>query len=416
MADSRDQVSVAFTELAVSVMPEVRLPGVEAAHATVRRRRHRRVAVLAAVVAVVLLVPSAAFALMRVRGDAGPDIGGTSAPPPSSPTGTASPTGSATPSATGSPQGDGLHVIRDAYAPDGRPMDDALLEIPAFPSPGAQHCPAGETQYTHGGWQYEVAQDTPENVSSSIEEVATGDVDRDGSTDWVAVISCEFGPLTYMNQVVAFTKHGNEPYRLLGQVFVPDTNYLAGEPDVATDGVIRLSVTGPAETVQETYERRSFQWNGSGFVSVGSPVVLPIPDPTALSLTITPSTVSGPSTMLSVTVHNVGTSSPDYLELMFRASLLDRDAGRLTSISIRPEGLVADLRPHGECRGTAGCAWVVELEPVPAGQSATGRFTVSFPTTITGGNLLVDIAGVTRGYGPRENAAGGSLVVPLAAG
>jgi len=413
MPEPRDRLSVAFTELAVSMLPEVHLPGPDAAHATVRRRRRRRVAVLAVAVAVVVLVPSAAFALLRGNGNAGPDIGNTPTPSAS-----ASPT--PTPSATTPPQPPGLRVIGDANVRVSTPLDDALLPIPSFGGT-AEGCPAGDTRYADGRWQgAPILTDPPIYVVSSIHQVATGDVNRDGTTDWVAAITCQHGIIQGMTavQVVAFTRDANGPYTLLGPVFVAGGDYDASYPEVAADGVIRLIVSGPLEPVSAIVnEWRSFRWDGAGFAPVGSPVVIPTPEPTDLSLTITPSAVSGPSTVLSVTVHNAGPTSSDYLELRFSASLLDRDAGRLTSISIRPEGLPAELRPFGVCQGTDDCSWMVRLEPVPAGQSATGRITVSLPTTITGGSLNLSVTGFVRGSGTVPNAtAGNGATVPITAG
>jgi hypothetical protein len=167
---------------------------------------------------------------------------------------------------------------------------------------------------------------------------------------------------------------------------------------------LRRAATGPYESDQATSESLSFRWDGFAFGPAGSPVIIPVPDPTNLTLTITPETVSGPSTVLTVTVHNAGPASVDYLELGFSAMLVEGDAGRLTSIPIRPEGFPAGLRPFGSCEVTADCSWSVRLEPVPAGQSATGRFTVSVPSTITGGNMFVYVTGVAQGIGFLDNA------------
>src|SRR5690242_17095085 len=62
MSDPADLLEVAFNDLREAVMPYTKLPGVDAAHATVRRRRRTRFA--AAAVALVA-VPLVAYALFR---------------------------------------------------------------------------------------------------------------------------------------------------------------------------------------------------------------------------------------------------------------------------------------------------------------------------------------------------------------
>jgi hypothetical protein len=152
-------------------------------------------------------------------------------------------------------------------------------------------------------------------------------------------------------------------------------------------------------------------------MSVGSPVVVPNPGQTNLTLTVSPSEIAGPTTVLSVTVHNAGSVATDELDLSFSPFLLDSDAGALPSISIRPEGLPTALQPHGACQVTADCTWAVRLEPVPPGQTLTGRITVSVPSTVTGGDVFVYVGGVSRGYGYLANATTQNGVrVPFAAG
>ena len=77
MPEPHDRLSTAFTEFAMSVLPDVRLPGPEAAHVTVRRRRRRRLALVAASVAVVILAPASAYTLLRPLGNTPPDVGTT---------------------------------------------------------------------------------------------------------------------------------------------------------------------------------------------------------------------------------------------------------------------------------------------------------------------------------------------------
>lgn len=387
MAEPRDRLSAAFTELEESIMPHVRLPGVDAAHTTVRRRRlRRRVALAAAGVTVVVLAPAALLALLRAPGHTGPDIGTT---PPS----TATPT----PSASDSPQPQGLRVLRDSNVRESTPLDNALLPIPSFGQPG---CPAGETQYTDGAWQGPAIAGTTEHVSSSIGMVATGDVNGDGTVDVIATINCRYGLVQGMDssQLVAFTRQGDGPYTQLGPVFQGRGEYDVTHAEIDADGTIRAVVAGPMEPVgSAVYEWRSFRWNGSAFAPAGSPVAIPDPDATNLTLTVTPETVSGPAADLTVTVHNAGTASSDYLELTVSAT---------APLSIRPEGFSADLVPidvqQNGCGAPTGCYWSVRVEPVAAGQSASARFTVTFDTAVPD-SVQVSVVGGTT-HGRQENA------------
>lgn len=419
MAEPRDPLSVVFTELAVSVMPEVRLPGVDAAYVAVRQRRHRRVAVVAAAVAVVLLVPAAAFALVRGTGGLGPDIGGTPTGP-ASPSGTQTPSGTAspTPTATSEPQPGGLRIIGDRNVRESTPLDYALLPIPSF-AEWVSECPVGETAYSGGVWHGTMLiPDPPVYVRSSIDDVVTADVNGDGATDWVAAITCNFGLVqgNHASQILAFTRQDDGPYTLLGQVFVAGAAYGLTEPQVTAEGVVRFIVAGPYESGQSAAQWRSMRWDGDRFMVAGPPEAIPAPEPTELTLTVTPSTLSGPETVLTVSIHNGGSTATDYLELSFSPMLSDGDAGELISLSIRPEGFPVVLQANGGCDGTANCTQAVRLEPVPPGQSATGRFTVSVSGPVTG-HVFLYVGGVDRGHGSIANATTGNAVrVPIATG
>jgi hypothetical protein len=371
MTEPRDRLSAAFTDLAVSLMSEVNLPGTEAARRTVRARRNRRLAVVSAAVAVVILAPGAIVALLRGPGAQTPDIGSTPTTSPASPSVSAS-TGPAR-----------LAVIADEN--DRRtPLDDALLPLPAFGQ--GDGCPEGETQYNAGAWQ---AGSIP---TSEIWSVTAGDVDRDGTPDDVALISCAYGRIqgTSVSQLVAFT--GDGPYALLGQVIVAEPNYSVAWPEVAEDGTVRALVSGPLEPVgAATHEWRTWRWDGSGFARVGTPEVVGAPSPTDLRLAVSPSTVSGPRTQFTVTVDNAGSTATDYLVLTFAAGAL---------LSIRPEGFNAELRPLG-CDTPAGCRWAARLEPMAPGQSASGRFIVT--GLAAGESLSISVHGWVRGPGSVEN-------------
>lgn len=376
MAEPRDRLTDAFTDLAVAMMREVHLPGPAAAQTMIRQRRRRRLAMVAAVVALLIAAPFTAFALLRGTINTDPDIGNT--PTPSATTATP------TPSPSSSPQPAGLRVIADNNVRASTPLDNARLPVPAFGAP-ADGCPEGETQYTDATWQGARIGAGPAYVTSRIYSVATGDVNLDGTLDWVVGISCVYGTDLGANvgQIVAFTRDGDGPYVLVGQVIVPDGGRGAGSAEVSADGIIRV-VVGGAEG-DPTIERHSFRWSGSGFTLVGTPVVIPSPQPSNLRVTVSPSTLSGPVTVLSVTVHNAGPDSTEYLILDFATF------EALSSLSIRPAGFATDLQPHSACL-LAFCTWSATLEPVAPGQSETGQFTVEVSGD-PGGYLFVHVSG-----------------------
>lgn len=379
MAEPHDRLSVAFTEFAVSVLPDVKLPGVDAAHTTVRRRQRRRLAIVAACLTIVVVAPAALIALFRGPGHTGPDIGTTPTPTPSP-----------SPSATAQPEG--LRVIKDSNVRESTPLDNARLPIPSFE---AQGCPEGETQYTGGIWRgAELLADPPTYVESRISALATGDVDRDGTVDVIAKATCRHGLIQGMdsNQLVVFTRLDDGPYRLLGPVFLAGGNYDVFQAEVDADGTIRAIVLGPLEPAgSAVVERHSFRWEGSVFAPVGSPVAVPDPGSTDLSLTVVPAPVSGSALVLIVTVHNAGTTSSDYLEFTFNAA---------AALAIRPEGFPVDLQPidvqDNDCGEPVGCYWRVQTEPVAPGQSASGRFVVAFDGAVRD-SLRVSVVGGTLG-------------------
>ncbi len=360
MSEPHDRLSTAFTDLAVSLMPEVNLPGPAAARQSVRQRRRHRAAVLAAAVAAIIVVPLAAFALLRGGSSDSPDI------TPATPSATPSATTSASPSPSTSAAAPGLRIIRDHYDPS-TPLDDALLPVPWF-GDGIVGCPEGETQYTDGAWQGAMmGADPPTYVRSHITMVATGDVDRDGISDWIATLTCNDGRMHWThNQLVAYAAAGAGQYRLIGQVFATDGNSGIGAAEVDADGTVRVVVSEGVEPPGlATSEWRTFRWDGSRFVLVGSPEPIPAPEPTNLRVTVSPSTVAGAESVLTVTVENVGLATTDYLVLHLIGLRL-----------VRPEGYAGELSPIG-CDPQGACDWAMRLEPVAPGESASGRFTVS---------------------------------------
>jgi hypothetical protein len=144
-------------------------------------------------------------------------------------------------------------------------------------------------------------------------------------------------------------------------------------------------------------------------VPAGAPVAIPNPEPTDLTLTVDPATAASPAAVLTVTIHNGGASS-DYLLITFRASV---------ELSIRPENWSVDLQPidvqENDCGAPTGCYWRVRTDPVPAGQSASARFTVTFGGAVPD-SLQVSVVGVTTSGWQENRTDQNSVTVTVAAG
>jgi hypothetical protein len=191
---------------------------------------------------------------------------------------------------------------------------------------------------------------------------------------------------------------GADRYRLIGQVFATDGNFSIEWPEVNGDGAIRAVVSGPLHSpgTETTSQWRTFQWDGSRFVTVGQPEPVPAPERTNLRLTVSPSTVAGAETVLTVTVENLGPATTDFLELHLTGLRL-----------VRPEGYVGELTPIG-CDSQDACGWTMLLEPVAPGESASGRFAVqAAPSSQT---VSVVVSGGSYGPGQVANLTDENVV------
>lgn len=341
-----DFLGAAFDQLEDEVLRRTRLPGLEAAYATVRRRRRQRFAFVAAAVAMLLvLVP--VFVLRAAQGDH-PDIG-------PSPVVTVSPTASPAPTPPGPPAMTVTEPIADLLA-------GARLEVPAFSS---DQCPSGSVQFQAGAAR-EAADPDGFAVQLDVRVMAVGDVNGDTKADVVARIGCRYGRVQGMteSQVLVFTR---SDAALIGQVAALDGNASLGLGEVLADGSVRIAVSENLEPVTATPPARwhTYRWDGTGFEETGVPVDIPVGEPTALSLTATTTATAGRVVTFSLTVHNGGTEA---------------NALNLTFFSGQPlilrHGTVEFAR---NLAGTPCCVWVVFVAAVPPGETATGTFTLEFP-------------------------------------
>jgi hypothetical protein len=144
-------------------------------------------------------------------------------------------------------------------------------------------------------------------------------------------------------------------------------------------------------SVPPTVRWHTYRWDGAGFGPFGSPVDIPIGEPTGLSLTATTAT-AGWVVTLTLTVHNGGTTPTDFLYLSFLAE---------AQLVLR-HGTVTypDMAP-----GPDTSVWSVFVAAIPPGESATGTFTLEFPPEAAGSTeLTVTVFGYNGRPEPLPNA------------
>jgi len=366
MSDPVDLVEVAFNDLREAVMPYTKLPGVDAAHATVRRRRRTRFAVAAVALVVAPLV---AYAVLR----------------------------SPNPVAAPIPPGTNLFPTQTTSAPaalqplgfPGMPagMSDGVVDVPDFGDPG---CPSGQVHFLGGIWRATTAA-VGFSPSVVVTDAVTGDVTGDGHDDLLVVLRCwaRADQAAPFSQIAAYTLGGSGGGTLLGVVARGGTAEQVSSPTILPDRSVRVTVVSATESPRW----RAYSWTGQGFQ--GSQTVdLPKVDRTSLNVTVTPTVAPGTLTTLAITVHNGGTVKSDYLVVTIQ-SRTPMVLGRF----LGPPATACDTPP--------GCRWDAMFEPVAPGQSATTEVTVLF--TGPGNNagaVDVKVVGWMHGVGEQPNADG----------
>jgi hypothetical protein len=309
------QVGAMLSAVGDTVAEHLRPAGVDAIRAVVRRRRRSR-AVAGGLFAVALLASSVVVFATADRGRSHtPPIG-------------VDPSVSASASAPESRPGPSS-TSPTPVAPDGRislsTLNNATLQIPAWPGGLGQHCRQGNLRFVDGSGG------TPNDAAGIDAVKVTGepayvDVDADGAEETAIVMSCHWE--TAVHQVVVFDRDQAGVIRTVGVVLTDVDATAKNGIDVkliwgiaaGDGGRIRVDVGDynpccgtAAETPQHQW--REYGWNGQRFVQTGGPRAFgPNPNVTDLGVSAADPvlTAQGDGTwrgQVDITIRNNGPST-----------------------------------------------------------------------------------------------------------
>jgi hypothetical protein len=141
---------------------------------------------------------------------------------------------------------------------------DATLDIPAVADPGCRH---GQVAFVKGRARNEVGQG-----GLLLTTVVYADVDHDGISDPVVLVSCASGAMTTATQVLAFTRGPGDTIRTMGRLVATDPSTI---PDITgiypmADGSVQVLVSNRTGTNGWDYhaaitQRRTYSWTGHDF-------------------------------------------------------------------------------------------------------------------------------------------------------
>ncbi|MGW0216157.1 hypothetical protein ACWDXH_17380 [Micromonospora chokoriensis] len=271
------------------VVTQVAGPGPD--HARHLLRRRRRTTAVAVAAAAVVLVAAPVVANAALRGDRNPPVPAESVeptPPPTSAPPKPTPTGS--PSATtGTPS-----------APDGR-ISRAQLLAAQVDLPNWQ---PGEMEGGCATAKVRLRVDTNQTYVSELAENAFeyGDLDGDGATETVAVVSCRYGEAS-AKQVVAFDRDRDGQIVTLGRVVRTGeklADILATEVDQSGSVEVRVADDQPCCGTPWYWRQeqvRTYRWDGERFDQIDGPTAFgKDPRLTDLRMTMTHELVDVPGT------------------------------------------------------------------------------------------------------------------------
>nr|WTA67218.1 hypothetical protein OHB51_33075 [Micromonospora sp. NBC_00855] len=263
MSDIDPRLRERFAAYRAETVSTIAGPGPDQARRTLRWRRRAR-AVAVAVTAIVLAVaPIVANAALRDDGSVPvpAQTGEPSTPPPSAPAPT--PSTPLTPSTT---------TTTSPAAPDGRISRAQLLAAPVL-------LPAWSS-YARGCATSNVRLQPParnQDVPTLADlDLGYTDLDGDGATETVALVTCRFGEAS-AKQLVAFDRDGRGRIVTMGRV-VGTAEGLDDitDADVTEDGKVRAQVADiqPCCSMRSYWAQkqwRTYRWTGDGFTQSDGP-------------------------------------------------------------------------------------------------------------------------------------------------
>ncbi|MEV4119096.1 hypothetical protein [Micromonospora sp. NPDC049645] len=263
MSDIDPRLRERFAAYRAETVAHLSGPGPDQARRTLRRRRRTRAVVVAVTAIVLAVLPIVANAALRGDGSVPTpaQTGEPTTPPPSVPAPT--PSTPLTPSAA---------TPSSPAAPDGRISRAQLLAarvtLPAWPS-YAQRCDTSDVRLQ----PWSRAQNGP--LLADL-ELGYTDLDDDGATETVALVTCAAGEGS-VKQLVAFDR--DERGRIVTMARV--VGFAKGLDDitdavVTEDGKVRAQVVDiqpccsmPSYWAQQQW--RTYRWTGDGFTQVEGP-------------------------------------------------------------------------------------------------------------------------------------------------
>lgn len=304
-------IAGAVNDYQETTMQFIKPEGTGSAITTANHRRKVRIASAVAGVAVATIGAGAGYSALAPGENAPPPAAHHSASPSPSASPSAAPTSpsaSATATtATRAGSGAGIH------GPDN--LDNATLNLPANYT---SSCPHGPTKFSNG----------TAGSHTKIEKVLAADVDHDGNSDDVALISCRIGEGA-LKQVVVFDRAAGGKFTTMGLVVQVDRKPIYNVDDMKVDGSRILARVGDQATTYTdgarltgVFQWRTYGWNGSKFTQTAGSTSFQA-DKTANHLTTTVSKLvfgaeaGGKRTgTMTVTVRNTGTRSVSQVSLV----------------------------------------------------------------------------------------------------
>ncbi len=264
MFDPDDVINDAFADFTTAAAPRVQPRGAAAVHTAVRYRRRARAVGLGVLALLLVVAPVAAYAAVSRGGQHMPVRPG---PSPSA-TVSPSPSGTPSPSPSASPSLAARRVTVSTGELTIAQLTAGAVTIPAWlVSPGGI-CRGGMQTLTRGTGRVNRAANM---VGLQVYQVAYTNLDNDSALETAALITCQYGEAAE-GQIVAFDRDASGHIATLGKVAEGHIWSL----EVAATGGVTVDMSDMQACCEtphllEIHQRRTYGWNGSGYVQTGGP-------------------------------------------------------------------------------------------------------------------------------------------------